>query len=364
MSFFVERRLNGFNPGNFRLSIDKPWKYEIKFDLNNYPAQPSGVLPTEIEARFVLEYQKLHLHSIKYCLKGNIVTSFPGDKDWEWSKTLFRSTEFIFQESQTHLARTHLNVEQYAMAFYRNVSSNPIRELLEPHFEGLLNINKLGDGVIFGSEGVIPVASPLEPKQVDSLLINEVARLNYHTWHPRHHILKNFVINNHYDRAALAFWDILEHYVSAFFKENSKGISEYWKEIEAMSQDLVTHSILKKELGTLAINNIQDLKKLCIYVIYHSSFLHSWVNYKQYEDGGDIEYASIGLWDSQDPDFDGAEVLAGRIKQVLITWTLSSVKYNPIMETGSTHLKDLLWGRRRDIEPGIPLENIMMSIHI
>ena len=362
--FFVERRLNGFNPGKFNLVKKKPWRYVIRFDCSKYQVEPSGILPSVIEARFVVQDQSLIVHSIEYTLNDQTITNYPGDSGWYWAKQLFRGAEFVFQEAQSHLARTHLNIEQYAMAYYRNVINHPIKELLEPHFEGLLNVNQLGAGIIFGDTGIIPECSVLNAKQVESLLIKEVESLSYKTWSPRTQMLKDQITNNYFDRASLAVWEIIKIYVSDFFNRNKEEIRKLWPEIENMSSELVEHSILKKELGTLAITNIRDLKKLCVYVIYTSSFLHSWVNYKQYEDGGDVDYAALGLWDDKDPAYDLGAVTKRQIQQVLITWTLSSVKYNPIMENGSDLLKDLFWMRRHEIEPGIPLENIMMSIHI
>jgi linolenate 9R-lipoxygenase len=363
-AFFVERRLNGFNPGKFNRVNQKDWQYVIRYDCRKYKVEPGGILPSVIEARFTLQDKSLQVHSIQYDLNNTSVTNYPGNADWEWAKRLFRSAEFVFQETQAHLGRTHLNIEQYAMAYYRNVKNNKIAELLEPHLEGLLNINKQGASIIFGDTGVIPQASVLDAKQVESLLKEEVGRLDYHNWHPSTQALSDDVTNNYYDRAASTVWQIMEQYVNNFFQAHETEIQVEWAEIERMSQDLVCHSVLKPDLGTLKISNIGDLKKLCVYVIYHSTFLHSWVNYKQYEDGGDIEYAALGLWDEKHPSVKPEDVIKRNISQVLITWTLSNVKYNPIMENGSPFLKDLLWQRRDEIQPGLPLESIMMSIHI
>ncbi len=362
--FFVERRLNGFNPGKFKRVDKKPWQYIIRYDCRKHKVKPAGVLPAVIEARFMLKDRHLNVHSIQYEMNHQTLTHSPGNADWEWSKKLFRTAEFVFQETQAHLARTHLNVEQYAMAYYRNIVNNPIRLLLEPHFEGVLNVNQLGASVIFGATGVIPEASALNEAQVNLLLKEEVARLSYKNWQPQRQILQAVVTNNYFDRAALAAWEIFKQYVNGFFATHEAEIQKSWSEIQAMSQDLVDRSILDPQYGTLAIENIQDLRQLCIYAIYHSSFVHSWVNYKQYEDGGDIEYASLGLWDSHDPAYDPISVTQRQIQQVVLAWTLSNVRYNPVMENGSPALKDLFWRYREDITPGLALDSIMMSIHI
>jgi linolenate 9R-lipoxygenase len=364
-AFFVERRLNGFNPGRLRRVQGHPWHYIIRYDSRTLVAEPSGIFPSVIEARFTLQEHQLRVHSIQYQLSQQQTTvNSPQDTNWEWAKRLFRCAEFVFQEAQSHLARTHLNLEQYAMAYYRNIRNNPIKLLIEPHFEGLLNVNRLGATIIFGDTGVIPEASSLNPAQVEQLIKEEISRLNYKSWTPHSQILPDLVTNNYYDRAALAVWNIITQYVSHFFTEHAVDISKFWPEIQEMSLDLVTHSILKPEFGSLVIDDPQTLEKLCIYVIYHATFVHSWVNYKQYEDGGDIDYATLGLWDSRHPSYDPVAVTQRNIKQVVTAWTLSHVRYNPIMESGPSALKNLLWEHRFEIEPGLPLELLMMSIHI
>lgn len=362
--FFVERRLNGFNPGKMNPVSGKKWQYSIKYDGSQYKVDPSGIFPKLIEARFTYGGQHLHVHSIEYELDDKKVQSLPGSDGWEWAKRLFRCVEFVFQETQSHLARTHMNLDQYAMAFYRNIVQNPILFLLEPHLEGLLNINKQGASLIKGETGFITQASSLDSDTVNQLIALEVSELNYHHWNPKVQALPDDISNNHFDRAALAMWDVLEQYVDQFFTRHGEDINKHWAEIEAMSDDLVTHSILKKELGSLKICNMDDLRQLCIYVIYMSSFFHSWVNNKQYEDGGDAEYASIGLWDTHHPAYEPIKVLQRKAKQVILLWTLANVHYNPIMEFGSSELKNLLWKRRNEIEPGLALNDIMMSINI
>ena len=362
--YFVERRLNGFNPGKLNYIEGEEWQYAVNYNTRQYQAEPGGLLPKYSEARFILSDRALKVHSIQYCLKDQTITCSPTDgKVWEYAKYIFRSVEYVFQEIQSHLGRTHMNMDQYAMAFYRNISNNnPLHQLLLPHFEGLLSIDKRGASLIIGNKGFIPEASALDPKSVDEVLIDEIASLTYR-WSPEEQKLRDTIDNNHFDRAALAMWELLEKYVAEFFTNNQQKIQTYWSEIEGMSEDLVTHSIFKGK-ETLAIKDQKDLQQLCVYVIYHCTFFHSWVNNKQYEDGGDIEYAAIGLWDKDDPNYDQKKVDARHDRQVQLMWTLANVHYNPAIEFAPYPLKKLLWEYRDRIEPGIPLGWIMMSINI
>lgn len=363
--FFVERRLNGFNPGKIRVEKDesKDWQYYIKYDCSKYTPEPGGILPQVTEARFQLIDEELKAHSIEYSFQGKTKTVSPGEKDWDSAKRIFRSAEFVFQEIQSHLGRTHMNMDQYAMALYRNIIDNPIKSLLETHFEGLLSIDKNGASAILSYEGFIPEVSVLTSEDVEKILLEEVSKLSY-KWKPERIKLPDYIKNNHFDPAAMAIWGLLEEYVEKFFTQNEHAIKHYWSEVVGMSDDLVKHSVLNPDFGTLAVENVEELKQLCVYVIYHCTFIHSWVNNKQYDDGGDPEYSPFGLWDNNHPSYDVKTEAKRHAKQATLMWTLSHVRYNPIMEMGPGHLKELLWQHREEIEPGIPLSHLMMSIHI
>ncbi|MGB3649891.1 MAG: lipoxygenase family protein [Rivularia sp. (in: cyanobacteria)] len=363
--FFVERRLNGFNPGQMKRVENQPWQYIIRYEFADVKVDENGILAQYIEARFCLDAQQLHPHSIEYLLYGETEkqNNKPGDRHWEWAKKLFRNAEFVSHELRTHLGATHLNMDQYAMAYYRNIDKNPIKELLDPHFEGLLKIDQQGINVLIGdesNEGTVPSLTCLNYEDSQRLLKEGLKYVTYRNWSPRQQTLPDYVENNHFDPAAIAMWNLLTEYVKNFCDEHQEEIQEYWSEIAAMSDDLSTHSVLKPELGTLDIKNMSDLREMCIYIIYICTFQHSWVNNKQYEDGGDVEYATLGLWkNNNDP------AVAGRNAQQVITlWNLTNVRYNLIMDMGSPELKEALWKNRDKINPGIPINSILMSISI
>ena len=365
--FFVERRLNGFSPGKLKRVENKPWQYFIRYDFSDVTVDANGILPRFIEARFCLDGQQLQVHSIEFILHGEreVKNLTPRDQDWEWAKKLFRCAEFVLHETVAHLGGTHLNIDQYAMAYYRNVVNSPIIELLEPHFEGLLSINQQGLAELVGTEGnegVVPQLTVLNIQDTQRILVAELKTLTYRNWSPRKSTLPDYVANNHYDRAAIAMWKIINKYVKDFFDQNQAGIQEYWSEITAMSKDLTAHSILKPELGILDIKTLQDLREMCVYVIYISTFQHSWVNHKQYDDGGDIEYATLGMWKEKDP-----MTAAKNARQLTTTLNLTSVRHNPIMGVNlpvANKLKEALWEIRDQIQPGIAIDTILMSISI
>jgi hypothetical protein len=368
--FFVERRLNGFNPGQLKRVENQPWQYVIRYDLCGIQKiDTHGILPKLIEARFCLEGQQLTPHSIEYTLFGETQVQIqrPGDQDWEWAKKLFRCTEFLYHETGIHLGRLHLNIDQYAMALYRNVINNPIQKLLEPHLEIVLNMNTRGVFAILGYkdkdgkdvDGAVTFLSCVDVDNMYVLIRQELSNMTYRNGNPRSQFLPDYITNNHFDRSAATMWRIITDYVSRFFANNRAGIQTYWSEIVGMSEDLSANTILKKELGILDIKTMQDLQDLCVYVIYNSTFYHSWVNNKQFEDGGDVDYVTMSAWKDTDP------LLAARhAKQILSMQNLTAVRCNLIMDVGPTELKDAIWKQRAQIEPGLPLDKLMMSISI
>jgi linolenate 9R-lipoxygenase len=375
--YFVERRLNGVNPGQLKRVDNQPWDYIIKYDFGNIEIDKFAIFSKIIEARFCLDGTKLNPHSIEYTLHGEteIQTYTPLDTGWERAKEIFRTAELVYHESRCHLGRTHINIDQYAMALYRNVVNNPIKNLLDPHFEGVLNINQRGGSNIIGFktaggtnvDGMIPDTSAISLEGLNTLLKEEISGLTYRNWSPREYTIPDYVENNYFDQAAIAMWNILTDYVKNFFEEYQQDIQEYWSEIEGMSADLSSHSILKPELGTLDIKTMHDLKQLCVYVIYMSSFYHSWVNMKQYEDGGDVEFGAMGLWEQVNPQENLGEFkqqFARKTRQSAVLLNLTSVRYNLIMDVGPTELKNAIWKQRHLIEPGLPLNNLLMSISI
>lgn len=86
--FFVDRRLNGFNPGQLKRVENQPWQYVISYDFSKVEVESLGIFPKTIEACFWLDGQQLHPHSIEYTLHGETQPQRhrPVDQDWESAK--------------------------------------------------------------------------------------------------------------------------------------------------------------------------------------------------------------------------------------------------------------------------------------
>ena len=69
----------------------------------------------------------------------------PHSQKWSWlmAKTIVQIADGNYHELISHLGRTHLLMEPFAIATERQLAPNhPLNKLLRPHFEGTLFINK------------------------------------------------------------------------------------------------------------------------------------------------------------------------------------------------------------------------------
>ncbi len=86
-------------------------------------------------------------------------------------------------------------------------------------------------------KGLAAASFPLLAKK-ESPLPFMPANLTYRNWSPRQQTLPNYVVNNHFDRAAIAIWGIINEYVSRFFANQQAGIKEHWAEIRPLAKVL------------------------------------------------------------------------------------------------------------------------------
>ncbi|MBU7584264.1 MAG: lipoxygenase [Nostoc sp. TH1S01] len=76
------------------------------------------------------------------CQPGNTVFTPLSGENWMVAKSVVQMADCNYHELVSHLGRTHLFIEPFAIASRRQLPKNhPVRILLEPHFEGTILIN-------------------------------------------------------------------------------------------------------------------------------------------------------------------------------------------------------------------------------
>jgi len=377
--FFVDAVLNGFAPALF--TQDSSSMFHVRYSIDNYEWDGIQQAPS---AHLILDKDLIPVKiewSIKAVNSSEITSgsASPSSSDSEWNqaKEYFRIAEFIDGEIKGHLGRSHINVGQYAIALYRNMQKSPIFKLLHPHLKEVSAINSFGKGVIFGAEGILST-SPLTKDGVLSALKDDLGQCNWENWSPR----KSINEQHSYSRISNLYWDILKEYINDFFTTYERKIILDWKEIYYFSEDLAKHSVpstspdlvsgekwyceneISVNPGTdKAISkitnvklkppaeDIENLKQVCAYAIYHATIWHDWRNDNQAKYAGEIDYARLSLnYDVKDASF-----------QLFIMNILSSVKYGYIVKNEDDDIDPLfiskLKSRLKDFDEIKDFEN-------
>jgi len=358
-----DRVLNGFNPCLPLRDPDRADCYRVRYDWEPYEQDGVHDLPS---VDLTLERVGQKLLPVKIAVRAyrasETVTCTPADAErWLQAKRIFRTSYLTAGEADAHLSRGHVNMEQYAIAAFRNLMRNPVRDLLFPHLKELVLTNDRGATLIFGVEGILATNSGLTPAAVEQRILEQVSRQDWCDWRPRTPLCDG----HRFALAANLFWDLLSRYVDEFLRRNDAQIRRYWYEIRRFSQDLVAHAtpfqadnlreqyyddreIAAADRPRVAIEGkvrsvsplttageadapgLANLAQVCRYIIYHTTFWHSWCHNRQSPDGGDLRYATLGLrhgsWGAEsDPTI--APTPADMIVQLFIANVLDRVRY-------------------------------------
>jgi hypothetical protein len=256
-------------------------------------------------------------------------TFMPGDPQWPAARRVFRTHYLLYGEIYAHLGKAHLQMEQYGIALYRNLRFNPVRHVLAPHLQEIVPVNRDGDSIGWGSEAILAFGTALKADGIYQRAARYVASLDWSAWSPRQPLCESHI----FARAGLLYWEMLGKYLDLFFTENADEISRHWIEVRRFSDDLVAHSAPYRPLpsdpdivyddrsemddearpraeagglpravrpvtttdGPPSPQDLDSLKQLCRYVLYHTTFYHAGVHDRQGDDGGEIDYATVAL---------------------------------------------------------------------
>ncbi|BBD57400.1 hypothetical protein NIES2109_01660 [Nostoc sp. HK-01] len=418
--FFGEKMLNGFNPVIFKKDKNNPSLYTTAFngdkftltgkiDLPNYKVKfelkDGKLLPIEITLQFREDN----------CLQPNSPlkapqTYTPADgKKWLQAKRVVRATHLgVLGEVKGHLAQCHFNMEQYAIAFFRNIRKNPIRGFLYPHIKEVVHINKFGRKILMDpKEGFF---AKLEPMLINPDMLQWVrtsmGTYDWTDWQPR----KPLSENHTFAKLGNLYWDILTTHVDSFFATHQEEIVNNWSEILNFSNELVQNSVPYLPLSLEQVDDgdqwydlneiehssnprqeingelkavrpitasaqpteqeIANLKQVCKYVIYQCTFWHSWIHNEHNPEFGELKYGDL-LTNGSMGDEDDESVLPGRQTASIIlavSHMLTNFKYGYILknEDGDVppDLIELIQSKKAEFEQlGFDLTNLRSRLN-
>jgi hypothetical protein len=359
--FFGQRMLNGFNPVIFKQDKNNPSLYTTAFngeqfeltgkiDLPNYKVKfelkNEQLLPIEI----TLQFREDNCTQINPPLKEpQTYTPADGNK-WLQAKRVVRATHLgVLGEVKGHLSQSHFNMEQYAIAFFRNVRKSPLRDFLFPHLKEVVHINKFGRRILMDpKEGFF---AKLEPMIINPDMLkwvrSNMGSYDWTDWQPR----KPLCESHTFAKLGNLYWDILTTHVDAFFATNHDEIVKNWDEILRFSDELVQHSVPYVSLTMEQVDDgdewydlneiehssnprleidgevkavrpitsstqptqqdLENLKQVCKYVIYQCTFWHSWIHNEHNAEFGELKYGDL-LRNGSMGEEDDETVLPGR----------------------------------------------------
>jgi hypothetical protein len=424
-AFFGERLLNGM----FATVLDRdpeepgdPAAFRIYLPWNAYEQDGVHCLP-DVDLRLRLVEDRVLPVRIILGLRAPGATA-PGSPvmrraltpadgaAWEAAKHLARVCLTLDTELGNHLGQCHLNVEQYAIAAYRNLRRNPVRWLLVPHLRKVVLINHSANEFLIGTAGYITRASALTKQGIEARLFHLMGSYDWRGFQPAAPICEG----HRYARAAQLVWRLLGEHVDAFFAEHGEAVVAEWREVHRFSDDLVAHSVPafvcrwlrarvpgkpapwfeRSERMDLDAKSAQPpppatspvthsdaprpgeldaLKQLCRYVIFFATFRHTWANNLQWEDAGEVRYTSLGLrWGTDggfavDADPEVAPPPDQATEMLWISWMLSKTGYGFILanEEGDMHprLVELLRARAAELAAlGLDAQTVRSRINI
>ena len=410
-AYFVDVVQNGFNPCQLRKGSDG--LYYVAFKWNGY--EQDGVhFGPNTTAYFSMANDTLSLEKISVQKR---VGGDPGahatfrvpktyTKDdgevWDRVKRLFRCNYFVFGEALTHLGETHLNMEQYIVPIVRNLHDNPVGRLLVPHFYGTVAINYDANDLLITEKGLVAATSAGTPSSVGAIVRDGFGGYNWYGWRPRTPLGKN----DRFSRITNIYWDMLSEYIDDYFAENDAAIRANWVEVKRMSEELIAHALPyiepdatgwedTNELNTAdkphpIVNDVRvalspitesdeadeagiaNLKQLSRYLLFFCTLKHKWVNDSQYDLGGDVAYATLGVVeDLTNLEVDMSKIVPAReaIVHPFYTYVLSFTKYGYIMKNEDNDMnpeliKRLVKYRGELASLGLDIRDIRCTINI
>ncbi|HBL11430.1 MAG TPA: hypothetical protein DD379_08490 [Cyanobacteria bacterium UBA11162] len=383
--YFVLRVLNGMNPCLLKRHKSNPNQFKMTFNWDTYEKDDTHDLHN-VEAFFELKDGKLIPTAITIQSRypdsiaphsplKDPITFTPNDGEkWLQAKRIFRTNSLFAGEVIEHYSKAHVQMEQYAVAVFRNLRKNPVRLMLAPHLKSIININRRGDDLLVEPNiGLFITNGPLTYAGFLQMCKEVVATYDWKGWKPRQPICEGHA----YAKVANLYWQILTEYIDVFFQKHQQEIAQEWIEIRRLSDDLVEHSMPyqpiqgimantesdydwydKSELdkpdiprttinGTVKVvrpitvsdqpspTDIDNLKECCRHIIFHTTLWHSWVNDSQTDEGGELAYNSLALRNGSFGDEKELAIAPNSLEatnQLYIFSVLNGIKYGLILK--------------------------------
>uniref|UniRef100_A0A665UP70 Arachidonate 15-lipoxygenase B-like n=1 Tax=Echeneis naucrates TaxID=173247 RepID=A0A665UP70_ECHNA len=215
---------------------------------------------------------------------------FPTDSEYDWlmAKIFVRSADFIEHQLNTHLLRTHLLAEVFAVSLLRNLPMvHPLYKLLVPHTRYTLQINVLARNRLISEGGIFSQFTSCG-KSMITVLQRSLASVTYSSLCIPDNIAERGlqdVPNFYYRDDGLRLWSIINKFVKGVLNYYYDTDAEVQKdsELQKWIQDIFEHGFLSQTGIPQRFTTVAELIKFVTMVIFTCSAQHSAVNTGQYD---------------------------------------------------------------------------------
>lgn len=327
--------------------------------------------------------------------------------EWARAQRLWFMMAVLAGQTDHHLARAHVLAEAVLIALMRNLDEqHPVMKVLYPHVLSSQQINRLGDPLILGPAGILAQGSVLTPEGVHRRIASQAGAIRWRDFKPR----ETSCPEDRYGEAAQIFWEAIGAHVAE--QLSTEFTPEQQMSLDAMGRDLETHAVkfngrdeaswvgrrivgddrrrptwlvrasraLFPEASAPAPKKREEWVQFCRFVIFHATFVHSWVGNAQFEDGGCIFVAPLGVrdvrafdsvaaFDEYGPEGDLAGMQMAMAELLAKTDVDTLDLTSPLSNYGSELVRTSLTPRLRRHEVrlrqlGVPLETFGIRVNI
>ncbi|XP_061882795.1 arachidonate 12-lipoxygenase, 12R-type-like [Entelurus aequoreus] len=214
--------------------------------------------------------------------------------DWLTAKIFVRNADFTEQQLNTHLLRTHLLAEAFAVSLQRNLPMvHPLYKLLIPHTRYTLQINKMGREGLIGPTGLITLNAGSGGKALTDFLAKSMSDITYTSLCIPDDINErdmHDVPNYYYRDDGLRIWNTMYKFV--------QGVLEYYYKSD---NDVLRDSELQTYIGDIfkkgflsntergfpqSFTTVTEMVKFVTMVMFTCSCQHAAVNKGIFDYGG------------------------------------------------------------------------------
>ncbi|MEH2075692.1 MAG: lipoxygenase family protein [Nostoc sp.] len=281
---------------------------ELEDQLGKYPLAPLCLLHVNQKDQLMpLAIRLQQGNSFHDLNKNPIFTHQSSPENWLTAKMAVSSADIAYQGIVSHLMDTHLIIETFAVASYRQLSPQHIvLQILQSHFFNTFAINEMARGIFLGHEGFFDVTGAL-----GFTGSNELLRRAYtgsgKNYQGEPHIFYRRALpialaardvadlpNYYYRDDAITIWDAIQTYVTdilrLYYKSKEDLVND--AELQAWKNELVSpefgriQGLLSPEKSaqiTGSLTELNDLIAIITNVIFTATAQHSAVNFSQYE---------------------------------------------------------------------------------